>query len=447
MPTQAVTRYATTCDDVHIAYQVSGSGPPDIVFVWGIFSHVELVLEHEPAAHYARRLAGMGRLIHFDKRGTGLSDRACPLPTLEEQMDDVLSVMDAAGSERAILMGCGDAGMLCMLFAASHPERTEALVLSEPRARLTASADYPWGLTTEAWHAERDEIVRDWGLGCTQKAAAPSATDAASVQWWARLERYSLSPGSVAALWDVIERADVRAVLPSVSVPTLVTHRVGDRYSPIEGGRYVAGHIAGARFVELPGASHAAWADAADEELDEVEDFVTGRRTPGLRQVVPSERVLATVLFTDIVDSTATAVAVGDRRWRALLADHEAIGREEVERHRGRWVKSTGDGLLATFDGPGRAIRCAQAISSRLQQLGLQIRAGVHTGECEQLRDDIGGIAVHVAARVAGLASGGEVLASRTVVDLTAGSGLRFETRGHHALRGLNGDWPLYAAA
>jgi class 3 adenylate cyclase len=437
------TRYARTPDGVRIAFHVFGGGARDLLFVWGPFSHVELVWEHETAAHYLRRLGSFGRVVHFDKRGTGLSDRACPLPTLEEQMDDIVAVLDAVGSERAALIGGGDAGQLCILFAASHPERTSALVLSEARPRMTHSAQFPFGPDPEAWRQFIELTPAQWGEGWSQVFVAPSQSDPASRRWWARLERYALSPGSVAPFFAMFEHSDVCSVLPSIRVPTLVLQRTKDPIVEVGVGRYLAEHISTARFVEFDGVDHPGWVGAtADAELDEIEEFLTGarsRREPN--------RVLATVLFTDIAGSTDRAAALGDRRWRDLLGDHDAISRQEIDRHRGRWVKSTGDGILATFDGPARAIRCAQAIADRMGQLGVQMRAGVHTGECEELGDDIGGIAVHISARVADLAPIDEVIVTRTVVDLVAGSGLEFEDRGEHSLKGVPGRWRLFAVS
>ena len=328
-----LTRYARAADGVHIAYQVFGEGPIDVAFVWGVFSHVELSWEHEAPAHYLRRLASFSRVIHFDKRGTGLSDRPGLLATLEEQMDDVVAVMDAVGTGRVVMLAGGDSGLLGILFAAAHPERTAALVLSGSRPRITSAPGFPWGPPPDEWHALVASLTEEWGSGQTQ-VVAPSQDDPASLAWWARLERYSLSPGSVAQLWEVIEQTDVRSVLPTVHVPTLVMHRHDDPFADVAAGRYVAGHIPGARFVEIAGNDHPGWASGADTELDEIEDFLTGTHGD-----THSDRVLATVLFTDIVDSTRHAIAVGDRRWRQLLADHEAISRGELDRHRGQWVK------------------------------------------------------------------------------------------------------------
>jgi class 3 adenylate cyclase len=382
-------------------------------------------------------------VVHFDKRGTGLSDRACPLATLEEQMDDMVAVLDAVGSKRAALIGGGDAGQLCILFAASHPERTSALVLSEARPRVTWNAQFPFGPDPEVWHQFIESMPDLWGEGWTQSAVAPSQSDRASRRWWGRLERYALSPGSVRPFFRMFEQSDVCSVLGSILVPTLVLQRTKDPVVEVGVGRYLAEHIGAARYAEFAGVDHPGWVGAtADAELDEIEEFLTGARSAR-----EPNRVLATVLFTDIVGSTERAATLGDRHWRDLLGGHDSISGQEIERYRGRWVKSTGDGILATFDGPARAIRCAQAIADRMGQLGVQMRAGVHIGECEELGDDIGGIAVHISARVAGVASIDEVIVTRTVVDLVAGSGLEFEDRGEHALKGVPGQWHLFAVS
>ena len=432
--------YATN-GDVHLAYQTAGTGPPDVVFIWGPFSNIEVVWEHPPARSFLNRLSSIGRLIHFDRRGTGLSDRVGEIPTLEEQMDDVVAVLDAVDSERAVLMGGGDACMMVTLFAATHPERTSGLILSDPRVRIVASEDFPWAFEPDVWRELRDLLADQWGTGISQFAAAPTTLgDETARQFWARLERQSLAPGAVIAMFDVLEQADVRPVLPTIQVPTLVLHRTGDEFVRIEQGRYMAEHIPGARFVELPGVDHAGWeGDDADIGSDIIEEFITGHRP--VREL---DRVLATVLFTDIVGSTERARELGDRRWRELLDRHDDLARAELERHQGRLVKTTGDGLLATFDGPARAIRCA---SSLREVLPVPIRAGLHTGEVELRGDDVGGIAVHIGARVSALAGAGEVLVSRTVKDLVAGSGISFVDKGTYTLKGVPDEWQLYAVA
>ena len=424
--------------EVHLAYQTAGAGPPDIVFIWGPFSNIEIVWEHPPARRFLERLASMGRLIHFDRRGTGLSDRPGTIPTLEQQMDDVVAVLDAVGSERAVLMGGGDAGTMTMLFAATHPERTSALVLSDARVRITASEDFPWAITAERWADLRTTIASGWGCGISQVAAGPSSLgDETARRFWARLERQSLAPGAVLAMFDMLAEADVRPVLPTIQVPTLILHRTGDLFSPVEQGRYLAERIPGSRLVELPGEDHAGWEGDTESGNDEIEEFVTGHRP-----VREPDRVLATVLFTDIVGSTERARELGDRRWREVLDRHDATARAQLERFQGRLVKTTGDGLLATFDGPARAIRCATSLR---EQLPVLIRAGLHTGEVELRGDDVGGIAVHIGARVAALARASEVLVSRTVKDLVAGSGIEFADRGLHTLKGVPDEWQLYA--
>jgi class 3 adenylate cyclase len=427
-------------DDVHLAYQTVGSGPPDIVFTWGPFSNLDLVWEHPPARRFLDQLASAGRLIMFDKRGTGLSDRAAALPTLEEQMDDVVAVLDAVGSDKAVLIGGGDAAMMTTLFAATHPQRTSALILSAPRVRITTTDDFPWAFPPDQWRDMSAQLSDNWGQGISQFVAAPSSLgDEQARQWWARVERNSLGPGDVMRMFDVLAQTDVRPVLATIQAPTLIVHRSGDTFSPIDQGRYMADHIPGARLVELPGTDHAGWEGDAERGNDAIEEFITGHRP-----VREPERVLATVLFTDIVGSTEKARELGDRKWRDVLDRHDDLARAELDRYQGRLVKTTGDGLLATFDGPARAIRCASALR---EVLPVPIRAGLHTGEVELRGDDVGGIAVHIGARVAAVAGKGEVLVSRIVKDLVAGSGIQFTDRGTHTLKGVPDEWQLYAVA
>ena len=433
------TRYAVN-GDVHLAYQVVGKGPPDIVFIWGPFSNIEVVWEHPPARRSLERFSSFGRLIQFDRRGTGLSDRSVALPTLEEQMDDVVAVLDAVGTDTAALVGGGDGALMMMLFAATHPDRTSALVVSDARVRIVASEDFPWAFAPEQWVELRALLRDNWGTGVTQFAAAPSTLgNETARQWWARLERQSLGPGDVTRMFDLLVQTDVRPVLPTIQAPTLVLHRKGDEFCSIEQGRYLAEQVPGARFVELEGQDHAGWEGDQEPGNDKIEEFITGHRP-----VREPDRVLATVLFTDIVGSTERARDLGDRKWREVLDQHDEVARSELERHQGRLVKSTGDGLLATFDGPARAIRCASALRDRLP---VPIRAGLHTGEVELRGDDVGGIAVHIGARVAAVAGTREVLVSRTVKDLVAGSGIAFEDRGTHTLKGVPDEWQLYAVA
>ncbi|MEP7040209.1 MAG: alpha/beta fold hydrolase [Chloroflexota bacterium] len=432
------THYAKS-GDVNIAYQVVGDGPRDLVLVPGFVSHLDNDWDEPRSAHLLERLASFSRLIRFDKRGTGLSDRPGGLPDLETRIDDVRAVMDAAGSERAALFGYSEGGPMCCLFAATHPDRTTALVLYGTYAkRVDPDDDYPWVATREQRQAYADQIEREWGFESDLGTMAPNA-DVALTAWWRARARASASPGAARALILMNSQIDVRHVLPTIGVPTLVLHRSGDRDSRVEEGRYIADRIPGARFVELAGDDHIPWIDA-DQIVDEVEEFLTGVR-PGPEP----DRVLATVLLTDIVGSSERAAEIGDRRWRELLEAHHALVRRELARWRGHEVDTAGDGFLATFDGPARAIRCACAIRDGLHALGLEIRAGLHTGECEIIGGKVGGIAVHTAARVAARAASGEVLVSGTVRDLIAGSGIELEDRGVHALKGIPGEWPLLA--
>jgi pimeloyl-ACP methyl ester carboxylesterase len=434
------TRYARS-EDLHIAYQVVGQGPSDLVLVPPFVSHVELYWEEPLVNRFLTRLASFSRLILFDKRGTGLSDRVPPdrLPTLEQRMDDVRAVMDAAGSERAALFGPSEGGPMSALFAATYPGRTSALILYGTLASTIRDASYPWPMDPTERRTVIEAIPQHWGRGTSVDLLAPSlAGDERFRRWWARLERLGASPGAAMALRRMNGQIDIRDTLPVIRVPTLVLHRTDDLDTSIEEGRYLAAHIPGARFVELPGADHLPWADQ-DAILDEVEEFLTG-----VRPVPEPDRVLATVLFTDIVGSTEHAAELGDRRWGDVLVSHHAIVRRQLDRFRGREVKTVGDGFLATFDGPARAVRCACAIRDGVRSVGVSIRAGLHTGECEFVGDDVRGIAVHIGARVAAKAQSDEVLVSSTVKDLVVGSGIEFEDRGVHRLRGVPGDWRLY---
>jgi pimeloyl-ACP methyl ester carboxylesterase len=439
---QPETRY-TKSGDLNIAYQVVGDGPPDLVYVPGWISNIELMWEEPGHARLLRRLASFSRLILFDKRGTGLSD-AVPvdrLPTLEERMDDVRAVMDAAGSERAAIFGSSEGGLMSVLFAATYPERTSALIALAIYAKRLWSPDYPWAPTTEARAAEIEMIERTWGGEMDISELVPSADEAFKRRAVAYLRR-SASPGAAVALLRMNSQIDVRDVLPTIRVPTLVLQRVADRDVNVEEGRWIAAQIPGSKYVELPGDEHLIWAGDVDAVVDEVEEFVTGSRP-----VHEPDRVLATVLFTDIVGSTERAAALGDRAWRGVLERHHAVVRKELERFRGREVDTAGDGFLATFDGPARAIRCARAIGEALTEFGLEVRAGLHTGECELIGDKVAGVAVHTGARVAASARPGEVLVSSTVKDLVAGSGIEFEDRGVHELKGVPGQWRLYAVS
>jgi len=431
------TRYAKS-GDVNIAYQMAGEGPIDLVLVPGFVSHLDVDWDDVAHAHFLRRLASFSRLIRFDKRGTGLSDRPGGLPDLETRMGDVRAVMDAAGSERAALFGYSEGGPMCVLFAATYPDMTSALVLYGTYAkRQDPDDEYPWAQTREARQSYAEQVEADWGWEADMRRMCPGA-DETMARWWAARARAAASPGAARDLILMNSLIDVRHVLPTVQVPTLVLHRTGDRDSHVEEGRYVADHVPGARFVELSGDDHVPWIDA-DQVVDEVEEFVTG-----VRPSPEPDRVLATVLFTDLVESTKRAAELGDRRWRELLEAHHAAVRQELARFRGREIDTAGDGFLATFDGPARAIRAACAIRDTIRTLGLELRAGLHTGECELMNGKVGGIAVHTGARVAAQAEAGEVLVSSTVRDLVAGSGIAFEERGERELKGV-GSWRLYS--
>jgi class 3 adenylate cyclase/alpha-beta hydrolase superfamily lysophospholipase len=442
MPMVPQTRYARS-GDLHIAYQVVGEGPVDLVYVPSWISQVEHYWEEPLVARYFHRLASFSRLILFDRRGTGMSDPVIRAPTLEEQMDDVVAVMDAAGSERAAVFALLEGGAMAALFAATHPERTGALILYEAQPRMSWAPDYDWAMRREA----REEYVTNgfaesWGDGSRMFELSPHSTDNQRLRnWYARLERLAASPGTAARMMRMNGDVDVRAVLPSIQVPTLVMHRTGDQMVDIRHSRYLADHIPGARLLELSGDEALSFSGGAQSELDEVEEFLTGAR-----KAPDSERILATVMFSDIVGSTRRAAELGDRRWRELLESIERSVKAELTRFRGRAVKTMGDGFLATFDGPARAIRCALAIRDGARsQFGLQVRSGLHTGEIELIGDDVGGIGVHIGARVGASAGAGEVLVSSTVKDLVVGSGIGFEDRGETELRGVPGSWRLWS--
>lgn len=427
--------------EVSIAYQLLGEGPPDLAFVTGFVGHLEIFWEAPPVRRAFERLASFSRLILWDKREQGLSDRLGQPPTLEQGMDDLASVLDAVGSEQAALFGISEGGPMSVLYAASFPERVSHLVLYGTYAKLTRSEDYPAGVAPETFERFIETTAASWGGPAGVELFAPTvAADEGTVAWWARLLRSGTSPRAVAALMGMYVDIDVRPALPAVTAPTLVLHRAGDRLIPAALGRALAELIPKARYVELEGADHLAFAGDQDALLGEVEEFITGSR-----RAREPERVLATVLFTDIVSSTERAAAAGDRDWRRILERHDEIVREELERFRGREVKQTGDGFLAAFDGPARAVRCAASIADRVRSLGVEVRAGVHTGECELRNGDIAGMAVHIGARVGARAGSSEVLVSSTVKDLVVGSGLRFDEHGVAELKGVPGEWRLYA--
>ena len=436
----APIRYARS-GDVNIAYQVSGEGPFDVVLVAGFFSHLEIDWEHPGSARLFERLGSFARLIRFDKRGTGLSDRGVGLPDFETRMDDVRAVMDAVGSESAALLGYSEGGPLCVLFAATYPERTRALVLYGTYAkRENPDDDYPWAPTTEDRQRAAAELEETWGENFELSTMAPNA-DASLASWLQRRARAGLSPAGARDFILMNSKADVRDVLGSVQCPTLVLHRSGDLDASVDEGRYIADHVPGARFVELAGDDHVPMVDP-DQILDEVEEFLTGTRP-----APPSNRVLTTILFTDVVESTQRAGRLGDAAWSELLDRHNDAIRRELERFAGEEIDTSGDGFLAFFDGPARAIRCARSIRDGLRQHELEVRAGVHTGEVElRAGDKPSGIALHLGARVMSLARAGEILVSSTTHDLVAGSGLEFEDRGEHELKGIEGRRRVYAA-
>jgi class 3 adenylate cyclase/pimeloyl-ACP methyl ester carboxylesterase len=440
------THYARS-GDLSIAYQVVGEGPPDLVYIPSGFHHVELSWEVDRTAQFFQRLASISRLLRFDKRGTGMSDRIAEGATLEVRMDDIRAVMDGAGSERAALFGTGDGGLLCSLFAATYPERTSALVLFNATPRHARSPDMPWLRTRAELEQLYEGLYRQWGdlpaMAASLKSVIPSATDGELLEQ-ARISRLSHSPAAAAMYLRMNIDVDVRDILPSIGVPTLVMYRT-DATIPVEpSGRYLAEHISGARLVALPGADlPPAWGDQ-ERLFSELEGFL-GDVLEGKLGKPVEDRILATVLFTDIVEATAWASTLGDRAWRELLQQHHEAIRAQLGYFRGKEVDTAGDGFFAIFDGPARAIRCAYAIRDRVREIGLEVRAGLHTGECELMDNKVSGIAVHIGARVASLAQPGEVLVSRTVKDLVAGSGIEFEERGEHQLKGIPGEWHLYA--
>lgn len=427
------TRYALS-GDINIAYQTIGEGPIDIVLVPGIVSHVEFAHELTGYTAFLRRLASFGRVVTFDKRGQGLSDRISDAPSLEQRMDDVRAVMDDIGSQQAALLGFSEGSAMSALFAATYPERVSHLILF---------GGYAKGDVTEEMILER---VKLWGTGALIRALMPSqAANPGAVAQFAKFQRLSASPGNLKAIMLLNRLIDVRPILPTVRTPTLVLHRRADAQVPVEGGRDLAARIAGAKYIEYPdNADHAFWSGENEALLGDIEEFVTGHRDGSSTEL---ERVLATVLFTDIVDSTRSAAAMGDQSWRRMLDSHDQLAQQMIEKHRGILIKNTGDGILATFDGPGRAVRCALALGAASQQIGLPLRAGLHTGEIEIRGRDIGGIAVHAAARVMAQSQSSEVLVSRVVTDLVAGAGLKFSDRGSHELKGLPGRWDLFAAS
>jgi pimeloyl-ACP methyl ester carboxylesterase len=439
---EAATRYADS-DGLSIAYQVHGEGPPNLVLTPGFVSHVELIWEEPTIARFLGRLISFARLVVFDKRGQGLSDRPGRPPTLEESMDDLGAVMDAAGCGRAAILGISEGGPMSALFAASYPDRVSSLVLYGTWARMLRAPDYPQGIEPGLLDQLRDLFRDEWGGPVAAGLWAPSAVDDPEFRrWWAMFLRQGTSPMGAMALIDLYREIDVRAILPTISVPTLILHRGDDIVVRECQGRYLAAAIPGAHYVQLPGADHLAWIGNQDAILDEIEEFLVGSR-----RAHEPDRALATVLFADIVDSTATAARLGDRAWRDLIERHDATVRHHLHVHRGHEVKTMGDGFLATFDGPARAIRCATSLRDALRPLDLRVRAGIHTGEVELIGDDVAGMAVNIGARIGALAGADEVYVSSTVKELVVGSGLDFAERGVHTLKGAPGEWSLFAVA
>jgi pimeloyl-ACP methyl ester carboxylesterase/class 3 adenylate cyclase len=434
------TRYAKS-GELSIAYNSLGNGPIDIVYAQGWVSHLEYAWESPDYARFLSRIADFSRLICFDRRGTGLSDRHGPPATLEERVEDISAVMDAVGSRQAALFGVSEGGHMALMFAATHPERTRALVLAGCYARESWAAEYPWGKSDAAraaWQAKLDEM---WGGPFALEAAAPSvANDPAACAWFGAYLRYAASPGAAKAIDDLNWQVDMRDILPSVGVPTLILHRQGDRWYSLEEARYLAHHIPDARLVVLPGDDHIPWWGDQQRLIGEIQEFLTGDRDSP-----PTERVLLTILITDIVGSTEHAARLGDRLWKDRLEAHDALVRQQVKKFAGQEINTTGDGFVLAFTGPTRAIHCARAMMRDLDHLGLTLRAGLHTGECERRGDDLSGLALHIAARIASKALPGTIMMSRTVKDLIVGSGVSLKDQGTHVLKGMPGEWSLYA--
>jgi class 3 adenylate cyclase/alpha-beta hydrolase superfamily lysophospholipase len=429
--------------EISIAYQVVGNGPFDLVIVPGFVSHLEQAWEDPSYSRFLMHLASFSRLILFDKRGTGLSDRIGGIPTLEERMDDVRAVMDSVDSQQAAFFGISEGGPMSVLFAATYPERATALVLYGSIAKGSRAPDYPWGgdLEDDGTKAWLEGWRTKWGGVYEIETWAPSmADDEVFRQWWAKYLRLSASPSAVIKVFEMNMGIDIRDILPSIQIPTIVLHRTGDQAVEIEQGQYLAKNIPGAKFLELSGEDHLWWVGDSESIVNEIQEFLTGEQPP-----MEIDRVLATVLFTDIVDSTKRTAEMGDSRWKDVLDTHNAVMVKEINRFRGRTIRSTGDGYLAVFDGPGRAIRCGTAVRNELGQHGIEIRTGLHTGEIDLMGDDVGGIAVNIAARVLAEAADNEVWVSRTVKDLVVGSGFTFEERGTHNLKGVPGEWSLYS--
>jgi pimeloyl-ACP methyl ester carboxylesterase len=435
------TRYARS-GELNIAYQVFGSGAMKLVLIPGWASHVENVWTLRAFAEFAEKLVHLATVVMLDRRGTGLSDTVSNPPTLEERMDDVRAVLDAVGWQRAAIWGISEGGPMAMMFAATYPERTAALLLYGTFARFSRCEGYPHGYPPEANARWVPALDTTWGTGELSRSFAPSVTgDAPTLRLLARLERMAMSPGTARRLFAMMTELDVRHVLPAIRVPTLVLHRSDDKPVRVGHARYLAEHIAAARYVELPGSDHMPWYGDVDSLLGEVSEFLTGER----RQL-EADRVLTTILFCDIVDSTQRLAELGDLGWKQVLARFYALVDDELQRHRGRKLDTAGDGLFAAFDGPARAVRCGAALARAVQALGVQLRVGVHTGECEVFGDKYSGMAVHLGARVASAAQPGQVVVSSTVTNLVVGSGIRFDDLGLRTLKGIPGEWHLFAA-
>jgi class 3 adenylate cyclase/pimeloyl-ACP methyl ester carboxylesterase len=436
-----VTRYARTVDGVSIAYQSVGSGPLDVVLVPGFVSNVDFYWEHPGWTRILSLIAEFARLILWDKRCTGLSDPVARVPTLDERVDDLTAVMDAAGVERAALFGVSEGGLMASLFAAAHPQRVAALALYGTSPKFAASDDWPWGWKREEINHWFEDLERNWGQGALLSLFAPSqAGNPRALDLWGRYQRAGASPAMGRAVLEALVEIDCREIVASVQAPTLIMHRAGDLVARVEAARFLAQRIPNALLVEFEGPDHLITIGNFDPIIAELTHFLTG-----IRPSSPTSRVLATVLFTDIVGSTTRAVELGDQRWRELLESHRTEVRQQLEIHDGREVTTTGDGFLAVFSAPSRAIAAAQAINDATRPLGLELRAGIHTGECETMGNDVGGVAVHIGARVAAAAGPNEVLVSSTVRDLVAGAEVPFEDRGEHELKGIPGQWRLYA--
>lgn len=433
---QVRTKYAKS-GNVHIAYQVFGEGDITLIMTPGFVSHIENYWDEPGLARWLRKLGTFTRVILFDKRGTGLSDHVSELPGLDERIDDIRSVMDAEGVQQAAIFGISEGGSMASFFAATHPERTLALILYGAFVKFTS-----WFPTEEALQTLFDYIDNYWGSGASLPAWAPTKQgDLVFQDWWGKFERLGASPGAAKNLMQMNRQIEITDILPSVNVPTLVIHRTDDVSVNVEGGRMLAEYIPDAKYVELPGYDHLPWVgNNRDQILDEMAQFLTGERPP-----IVTDNVLATVLFTDIVDSTSRLAQMGDRQWHDVLDRHNLMVDRQISRFRGRMVKHTGDGVLAMFDGPARAIRCAMAMCEDAHQMGIEIRTGLHTGEVELMGDDVGGMAVHIAARVMGKAGAGEVWVSRTLKDLVVGSGFNFEEQGVYTLKGIPDEWRLFA--